>query len=164
MVRDSIREKLEQYIIGHQERFYRLAYSHIGSREGALDVVQNAIVKGLENCGTIRRPEYMETWFFRILLNECYGYGRRAGREISYEPDDLWQMQERSQEPENGTDIYEDVMKLPDKMKTVIILKFYEGFTLEEIARITGSGLSTVKYRLYTGLKRLKNLYEEESI
>lgn len=164
MVRDSIRERLEEYIIGHQERFYRLAYSHTGSREGALDVVQNAIVKGLESCGTIRRPEYMETWFFRVLLNECYGYGRRSGREISYEPQALQQMQEENQAPEDSTGIYEDVMKLPEQMKTVIILRFYEEFTLDEIARITGSGLSTVKYRLYTGLKRLKNLYEEESV
>lgn len=167
MVKEGIRERLEEYIIRNQERFYRLAYSHVGTREGALDVVQNAVVKGLEGCGAIRRSEYMETWFFRVLINECHGYGRKAGREISYEPEALQQMREEQGNADDGLGslgIYEDVMKLPDKMKTVIILRFYEEFTLGEIARITGTGLSTVKYRLYTGLKQLKKLYEEESI
>lgn len=164
MAKEDIRNMLEQYIIQNQERFYRLAYSHVGSREGALDAVQDAVVKGLENCASIRRPEYMKTWFFRVLLNECYGYMRKSGREVICEPQVLQSLQESGSEIHEGPGIYEQVLKLPDKMKTVIILRYYEEFTLEEIARATGSGLSTVKYRLYTGLRQLKRIYEEESI
>lgn len=164
MATEDIREMLEEFIIQNQERFYRLACSHVGSKDGALDVVQNAVVKGLENCGAIRRPEFMKTWFFRILLNECYGYLRKAGREIIMEPAVLQQLRDGETKAQGDGEIYEQVMKLPEKMRTVIILRFYEEFSLEEIARATGSGLGAVKYRLYAALKELKKMCEEESV
>ena len=164
MAIEDVRVMLEEYIIQNQERFYRLAYSHVGNKDGALDVVQNAVVKGLENCGSIRRPEFIKTWFFRVLLNECYGYLRKTGREISVEPIVLQQLRNEGTEERDEREIYEQVLKLPDKMRTVIILRFYEEFSLEEISRATGSGLGAVKYRLYAGLKELKRMCEEESI
>ena len=45
---------------------------------------------------------------------------------------------------------------LPPEMGTVIRLRFYEELTLREISQITGQNLSTVKSRLYAGLKKLR--------
>ena len=47
-------------------------------------------------------------------------------------------------------------MLLPEKLKTVILLRFYEDMALKEIADITETNLSTVKTRLYQALKILK--------
>ena len=54
--------------------------------------------------------------------------------------------------------------RLEPKIRTVIILRFYEGMKLEEIAEVTGSRLSTVKSRLYRGLELLRlDLSQEEA-
>ena len=57
---------------------------------------------------------------------------------------------------------YEAVMQLPEPMKTVIILHYYEDLTLKQIAEITDTPLSTVKTRLYSALKKLKLILKEE--
>ena len=86
-------ENLIQYILDHQERFYRLAYSYTGNQEDALDVVQNAVCKALEAYGSIRNPNAIHTWFHRILTNECLRLlkarqkdGRDFCAEELYEP------------------------------------------------------------------------------
>ena len=52
--------------------------------------------------------------------------------------------------------LYQNVNALPDKLRVIIILRFYEEMSLEEIATITKLNLSTVKSRLYKALKLLK--------
>lgn len=79
---DDVRRKLVTYITENQERLYRFAVGQTGDREDAMDILQNAIVKALENYMAIRNPEDMKTWFFRVLLNECYGYMRK---EVAFE-------------------------------------------------------------------------------
>ena len=64
-------EKLIQYILDHQDRFYRLAYSYTKNQEDALDAVQNAVCKALEAYDGIRNADAIKTWFYRILINEC---------------------------------------------------------------------------------------------
>jgi len=58
--------------------------------------------------------------------------------------------------------VYERVCQLPEQMKTIIILHFYEQMTLKEISQTLDVNLNTVKTRLYAALKRLKNELEVE--
>ena len=62
-------QQLTDYIVAHQEDFYRLAYSYVKNRDAALDVVQESIVKALSKSDSLRKPEFLKTWFYRILLN-----------------------------------------------------------------------------------------------
>ena len=81
----TVRQQLSDYIVAHQEEFYRLAYSYVKNRDAALDVVQESIVKALAKSDTLRRPEYLKTWFYRILLNESMNHHRRAKRLVPLE-------------------------------------------------------------------------------
>ena len=64
-------EKLIQYILENQDRFYRVAYSYTRHQEDALDVVQSAVCKALEAHESIKNEDAVRTWFYRILVNEC---------------------------------------------------------------------------------------------
>ena len=155
-------EKLTAYIIDGQQQFYRVAYTHVGEREAALDVIQNAICKALENYGSLRNEGAMKTWFYRILINECWNYLRKNKREIAFEPADF--PQEIYEEPafKEGLDLFTEVRTLPEQVKTVIILHYFEELTLKEIAEATGMNLNTVKTRLYSGLRKLKVMIQEK--
>ncbi len=63
-------DKAVDYIVENQNKFYRLAYSYVQNKEDALDVVQNAVFKALENCGSLRNEDAVRTWFYRIVVNE----------------------------------------------------------------------------------------------
>lgn len=162
-MKQDIRTTLISCITENQAQFYRLAYSYVHQREAALDVVQNAVVRGLEKYDTIRDPKAVKTWFYRVVVNESLRFLERYGKELPREPEDFRDIPARE---ENDTDyeLYRRIDKLPADIKTVIILRFYEQLSLKEIAQVTGLRLSTVKYRLYAGLNKLKIAIEEEAI
>ncbi len=150
-------ETLKEYIVGNQAKFYRLAYSFVLNQEAALDVVQNAILKALENYQSIRDMSYLSTWFYRVLVNECYAYLKTSKRIVLYTPEAMPEECYLEKAYECYQDeVFREVVKLPKKIRTVIILRFYEELSLNEISEITKTNLSTVKTRLYTGLKKLK--------
>lgn len=155
--------EMTSFIIENQERFYRLAYSYVKNQETALDIVQSAIVKALEHSHELRQKAYMKTWFYRILVNESLTYLKKAGREVLWEPEQMKNVMEKEgAEPETSQEVFDAVMQLPDEMKTVLILRYYEDLTLADIAEVTGESLSKVKYRLYTGLEKLRKNWSEE--
>ncbi|MCB6607298.1 sigma factor [[Clostridium] symbiosum] len=112
---DDVRRELVTYITENQERLYRFAVGQTGDREDAMDILQNAIVKALENYMAIRNPEDMKTWFFRVLLNECYGYMRK---EVAFELEQVYRMQESEPELEPyDWDMYRRIQELPEKIR-----------------------------------------------
>ncbi len=154
-------ETFAGFVQENQHKFYRLAFSYVKNPEESLDLVQEAVVRALPKLPTLRQPEYIKTWFYRILVNECLMYLRK--RKIVSLPldDDLLPASETG----NVTPI--EMLSLIDKLeptlKTVIFLRFYEEMKLEEIAKVTESNLSTVKTRLYRALKLLRlEIAEEE--
>ena len=157
----TVRQQLSDYIVAHQEEFYRLAYSYVKNRDAALDVVQESIVKALAKSDTLRRPEYLKTWFYRILLNESMNHHRRAKRLVPLE-DTLLETPVPARDPGERLDLYDAIERLDWKEQTVVRLRFFEDMKLEEIARATGANLNTVKSRLYKALKKLKSMTGEE--
>ena len=147
-------ERLESYLIGGQERFYRLAYSYLQNREEALDAVQAAACRALERQDSLRDPGAVKTWFTRILMNACNDTLRQRGRVIPFPeegPEPGWEDPEPADES-----LARRVDALPREVGTVIKLRFYEELTLKEIGEVTGQNISTVKSRLYAGLKKLR--------
>lgn len=53
------REEFERYITENQERFYRLSFSYTHNPDAALDIVQEAVLKGIAKFSTLRNPQYM---------------------------------------------------------------------------------------------------------
>ncbi len=146
-------DALETYLIENQERLYRAAYGYLRNREDALDAVQSTACAALEKRRSLRDPGALGTWVRRILHNACMDLLRRHGREIP--------LTEEEQVPGTAPPPTEDVLseelsRLPPEIQAVLRLRFYEDLPLKDIAAVTGANLSTVKTRLYTGLKKLR--------
>ena len=157
----DIRRLLADYIVSHQEDFYRLAFSYVKNRDAALDVVQESIVKALSKADTLREPAYLRTWFYRILLNESMNHFRRSSRLLPLE-EAAQQCAPAGGDPEARLDLYDAIDRLDLKEQAVIRLRFFEDMKLEEIARATGANLNTVKSRLYKALKKLRDMTGED--
>lgn len=146
---------LTDYFTREQAGFYRLAYSYLNNREEALDAVQTAVCRAWERQDSLRDPGALRTWFCRILVNACTDLLRQRGR-VTYLP--LEDLEEGEYEDPAPADdgLAARVDALPPELATVIRLRFYEELSLKEISAVTGAPLSTVKTRLYTGLKKLR--------
>ena len=155
----DITQILIEFIEENQDKLYRIAFSYIKNEDLALDIVQESIEKALRNIKTLKHEEYVKTWFYRILINESLGYIRRNKNATLCQVEDLKDDIEWNDNITiEGIDLYNNIGKLKEKLRTVIILRFFEDLKIEEIARITKTSPNTVKSRLYKGLEELKKL------
>ena len=148
---------IERLFRGNKEKYYRVAFSYVKNKDDALDIVHDSIVKALQKADSLSNKKYLETWFYRILINECISFVRKNKNVMYIEEleDDRIPATENTDSEQNMT-LYEAIDKLSPKLKTVVILRFFEDMKLEEIAQITYTKLSTVKARLYKALKLLR--------
>ena len=157
-------EKLIQYILENQDRFYRVAYSYTRHQEDALDAVQSAICKALEAHENIKNADAIKTWFYKILINECLTVLKKRGKVVLTA--DTVAQEEAYYEKgyEQGGDIEQELEKLEMDIQVIIKLRFFEEMSLKEISGITGFNLNTVKTKLYRGLKLLKENIQEADL
>ena len=158
-------EVLVEYIKENQNKLYKIAYTYTKNQDLALDIVQEAITKALENIHKLKQEEFVKTWFYRILINEALQTVKKNKKNIEYElVENEARMQSNEDNLVESIDIYNRIEKLNDKLKTVIILRFFENLKIEEIAVITKTNTNTVKSRLYKGLNEIKKDYERRKV
>ena len=157
-------ERLIQYILENQERFYRVAYSYTKHQEDALDIVQSAVCKALEAYENIKNEDAIKTWFYRILINECLTVLKKRNKVVLIA--DTMEHEEAYYEKgyEQGGDIEQELEKLEMDVQGIIKLRFFEEMSLKEISSITGFNLNTVKTKLYRGLRLLKENIQEADL
>lgn len=161
---NSNKALIEQIIMEKYDQYYRLAYSYVHNESDACDIVQTGAYKAIKNSHTLKKPEYAQTWIYRIMLNECFQHLRQP-KVFSYET-----MQEQNELDlgyiENNyedIDLQRAIDSLSDKDKAIVILKYFEDKTLEEIAEILDENISTVKSRLYRSMGKLRKVLSEDN-
>lgn len=155
--------KIINYIIANKEKYYRLAYSYVKNKEDALDIVQDAIVKALRYQHTLKDALYVHTWFCKIIINTCKTYLQKQNRYIDLEDDTLAYYDEPTYDYYKSLELEEALDHLSYKEKTIILLRYYNGLELKEIADIMDQNLSTIKSTLYRALKKLRPLLENDN-
>lgn len=164
VMKQILHERLIQYILENQGRFYRVAYSYTRHREDALDVVQSAVCKALEACGSIKNEDAIRTWFYRILINECLTVLKKRKRIVLTSDDSEWEEAYHEKGYEQDDDLEKELDRLELDVQGIIKLRFFEELSLKEISCITGLNLNTVKTKLYRGLKQLKENIQEADV
>lgn len=152
------KEEFIQEVRSAEETLYRVALSILRNEPDAADAVQEALLRAYENLHTLRKKQYFKTWLVRILMNECYKIQKRQKRLVSYEE---YMQQESGRKDPCYTDLYQAILELPQEMRTAVVLFYMEGFSIEEIASITGSCKSTVKTRLFRARAQLRKSLED---
>lgn len=151
----NISKDLTDFIVENQSRFYHLAYSYVKNPDDALDVVSEAVVRAMQSSENLKKPEYMKTWFYRIVINTSLSYLKKKSRVV-YLEDAKPKNEPAAPDDYRDLDLQEALDALDEKYRIVIILHYFEDFTLEQTAKTLGISCSTAKTRLYAGLEKLK--------
>ena len=152
-------QQLINFFKENENRISKFAYGYVKNQEMALDLVHESIVKAIQKRDTLRDEQYLKTWFYRILINECITTLRK-NKKITFideikENECIEQINDFVIKNEY-IDLYDAIDGLPPKLKTIIMLRYFEDMKLDEIAEITKTNLSTIKSRLYKALEILK--------
>ena len=138
-------------------RLYRAALMYLGSESMAVDAVDEAVYKGLRGCRKLREEEYLETWLTRILINVCKDELRRRKRETAWHT-----LPETAVEEFDALPLREAILRLPEELKSVVILRYFTGLTQEETARALDIPRGTVSTRQRRALELLRLELSEE--
>ena len=141
-------------------RLYRTAYLYLGSEADALDAVSEAICRALRRLKQLQTPALFETWITRILINTCQDELRRRRR---FHPGGDTALPDTT-----GPDAYEHlplkeaIRRLPEDLRSVVILRFFSGYTQAETAAALNIPQGTAATRQKRALALLKLELGEE--
>jgi RNA polymerase sigma-70 factor (ECF subfamily) len=160
---------LDELILQYQHRLLRYLLYLTGNREMAEDLFQETWMRVLMRGSQFNGKSRFDTWLFTIARNLVIDVRRRksmASLEEMYESNDEerpFEVPSQEKTPfdhlatlEHGELVAEALLTLDPLHREVLVLRFHEEMSLEEIARMTHAPLSTVKSRLYRGLAALK--------
>lgn len=155
----------------YKNKVFQLCYRMLGNRHEAEDVAQEAFIRAFINLNTFKQELKFSTWLFRIATNLCIDRIRKKkpdyylDAEVSGTEGLTMYSQLASNEPlpeaeleslELQETIQKEILKLPEKYRTAIVLKYIEELSLNEISEILDLPLGTVKTRIHRGREALR--------
>lgn len=154
--------ELESYIRLFHRSVYRLALSCVKNEAEAEDICQTAFCKLLDYHGKFTAAENCKAWLFRVTINLSKNLLRSMRLSRTAELDE--NIPARHDFSDEERVLWETVMKLPPKYRALIHLYYYEGYSVKEIADISGGSVSTITTRLSRARDKLKKLLLREGV
>jgi RNA polymerase sigma-70 factor (ECF subfamily) len=160
------REAFGLLVERYQREIYRLCYRYVGNHEDANDMAQEAFLKAWRALPSFRGDSAFSTWIYRIAVNTCLNF-RSSRKPPTDEPSEALPDLTTPSAPERLADrdrerqVRAAVARLPEKQRATLILKVYHELTHEEVARVLGSSVGTVKANLFHAMANLRRLVGE---
>jgi RNA polymerase sigma-70 factor, ECF subfamily len=177
-----VKKRIKQVLKGDQNAFaelveiykdkvFQICYRMLGNRHEAEDIAQEAFIRAYVNIETFNQKRKFSTWLFRIATNLCIDRIRKkkpdyfldaevAGTEgltmYSQVAADVQLPEDEVENMELQETIQKEISKLPEKYRSVIVLKYIEELPLQEISEILDLPLGTVKTRVHRGREALR--------
>ena len=147
-------EELKDYL-------YRTAFLYLKNEDAALDVVGDCILAGFRSIHTLKQPRYFKTWLTRILLNAANDY---MGKNIPMENYDSIQaaQNQKGTPPEEKWDLYHAIDRLPERYRSVVIMKYFDDMKYEDMSEIFGTSVGALKASYHHAVKKVEEFLTKD--
>lgn len=165
-------QDFEDIVAQNESRIFNTIYAFTGDYEDALDLTQETFISAYRHMDKFRSESNIYTWLYRIAINLCKkDYNKKNRRGLVFtrsldDPQTLQQVAGQASQDESAAEILEineeqaairrEIAALPKKYRAVIVLKYMQDLSYEEIADILGCGIGTVKSRLSRAKEKLR--------
>lgn len=160
---------IDQYIQAYGKRLYGLCLTLCKNRQNADDLYQDTWLKAMENIDKYRSEMPFEPWLTRI----CVNLYRNGLRRLTHSPffENFISSEDKEQlinsvaekPPDDYSDIHRAVDRLPEKLRLVIILFYFEDMEIKKVAEVLHIPEGTVKSRLNKARQKLKEELTNET-
>ncbi len=158
----------DEIMIRYERQIYRVCYRFVENREDAMDLAQEVFIKAFEHLPTFRRESSLKTWLYRIAINHCINHVKKHSQAFvevtEYTGSSHPQAQRQLEDQEQRQHFRRMVQHLPPKQKAILELRINEQLSYEEIARISGRSVSTIKASVFFALAKLRKLVKDPKI
>ncbi len=153
-IRNGDRAAFEKLVRRYEDRLFETVLRLMGNKEDAQDVVQEAFIQAFQSLHTYRRDSQFFTWLYRIGYNVAVSHKRKQRADPAQSSSLLTPQDERQ--------IQEALKQLSPEHKEVIVLKDIDGLNYEEIAKILGLSVGTLRSRLHQARLELRKVLENQ--
>jgi RNA polymerase sigma-70 factor (ECF subfamily) len=147
----------------HKDRVYSIALRYAGDSAAAMDIAQDTFLKLLSSIRQFRGEASFESWLYRLVVNSCLDYHRKRRRLLPLldEALDVFRAPSESAlhdllREEQEERVQQVVAQLPEEQRIVVVLRYTDGLSYEEIADVLGCRRGTVASRLNRAHKALE--------
>lgn len=146
----------------YRDRVHSIAYRISGSSADAMDVVQESFSLLFRKIGSFRFDSLFSTWLFRIVVNCSIDNRRQAGSRFHARAQSLSNVSaptepeeehlpgpvESAEKGELERHVHESIQRLSDKLRAILVLRYLEGLSYEQLSQVLEISIGTVKSRL----------------
>ncbi len=171
------RELFDILVERYSGKAYQIAYGVLGGKEDAEEVAQDGFVRIYKALPSFRGDSEFSTWMYRIIVNLArnkyrWNKSRGAQKNISMQaptsadssspslemklPDEAISPDAEAELNELQNDVYRQMQELPELYREALLLRNFEQLSYEEIARILGCKLGTIKSRIARAREELR--------
>lgn len=143
--------ELSRVLREYGDMLYRTAYLLLGNPHDVQDALQETLLRYLEKAPTFVSSDHEKAWLLRVTSNCCKDCLRFRKRHACLDLEPL-----RECLPAQETTHLQEVYALPSKWKTVLLLHYFEGYSVRETGEILGLSESAVKKRLQRAREALR--------
>lgn len=155
----------------YQHKLYQVCYRMLSNQQEAEDIAQEAFIRAYINLHSYDQKRKFSTWLYRIATNLCIDRIRKKKPDYYLDAEvagtdglDMYSQiaadellpEEAVEQMELQDRIQYEISRLPDKYRSVIVLKYIEELSLQEISEILDMPLGTVKTRIHRGREALR--------
>jgi RNA polymerase sigma-70 factor, ECF subfamily len=149
----------------YEEEIYRMAYIYVKNQNDALDVVQETAYRSFKSIKNLKEPKYFKTWLVKISINCALDILRKRQKVIPLKPGQEELIFEEAKDDMVLEITLKDLVELlTEEEKSVIILRFYQDLTINEVAGTLDIPLGTAKTILYRSIKKLRHELKGEDV
>ena len=149
-------EELSDLIMDNKDSMYRLAFSIVRNDADAQDAVSEAIVHAFEKMYQIRKISSAKSWLMKILVNASKRIVSQSHKFVLTENENQYEQIQ----PFESDEMWTTVMELNEEFREVVVLYYYEQFSVKEIGKMLKIPNGTVKSRLSRAREKLLRIIE----
>lgn len=155
----------------HHQRIFRYLWSRVSNRQVAEDLTGEVFARMITNLPKYRPTQVpFQAWLFRIAHNILIDYYRKEGSKKELSLEELGAVVAGTDNPARNIEqqqfseqVWGALQELNPSRQEVVTLRFFMGFSIQEVASIVGKTVNAVKMTQYRGLKELRQVLERES-
>lgn len=159
------KNRLEELFKERHEKYLVAAYAIVKNWDEAEDSLQEAFFLALTHLESFREESSLNTWFYRILINQCFKKNQKKHKEIEHIGDSEWGFYDSSDLREDQVEMLEKqeisqavssaIDLLAAKYSLPLILHHFVGMRVEQVATILEVPQGTVKSRLHEARRQM---------
>jgi RNA polymerase sigma-70 factor (ECF subfamily) len=143
-----------------KEQLYRIAFAYFKNEQDALEAVQEVTFRAYKNIKRLKEPKYFSTWLTRIMINYCIDELKRKNRFLL--SNSKAQTGSVLEEKDKHIGIETAIQMLEPKFQEIIVLKYFQDMTIEQIADHLSRPSGTIKTWLSKALQELRKHITKE--